>query len=412
MPFKPEEWKQKGTPIIRIQNLTEESCKFNYYDRPVSPIYEVNNGDILVSWSATLGVFKWNRGKAILNQHIFKAIPSAGIDHGFFYYAISKQIEQMKSMIHGTTMKHITRQPFLDTSIPLPPVDQQQKIASILSIVDELILKTIEIIEQTQRLKKGLMQKLFTKGIGHTRFKESAIGQIPESWNIVNIQEISHRIMKGIFDLNPKLYVPTGIPFLRISDIIDNSIDLSTTKYITDKTNSDFPSSELRSGDILLAKVGASAGSIEKIAKIPKSIDKCNISQNLIGIRLDQNRVIPDFLFSFLQLQNVMDTIISNSNTTTFKSIQLDVLRRFQIPLPIKEEQQKIVTILNSISTTIQQEVSFRNYLRKLKVGLMQKLLTGKIRVKVRILTSMHQLEAGQYLYITMKMPRNNCKII
>lgn len=147
-----------------------------------------------------------------------------------------------------------------------------------------------------------------------------------------------------------KLYVPTGIPFLRISDIIDNSIDLSTTKYITDKANSDFPSSELRSGDILLAKVGASAGSIEKIAKIPKSIDKCNISQNLIGIRLDQNRVIPDFLFSFLQLQNVMDTIISNSNTTTFKSIQLDVLRRFQIPLPIKEEQQKIVTILNSIS--------------------------------------------------------------
>ena len=65
---------------------------------------------------------------------------------------------------------------------PYHPLKEQQKIASILSNVDNLIQKTDQIIEQTQRLKKGLMQRLLTKGIGHTKFKKTELGEIPEEW--------------------------------------------------------------------------------------------------------------------------------------------------------------------------------------------------------------------------------------
>ena len=73
--------------------------------------------------------------------------------------------------------------------IPYPSLKEQQKIASILSNVDELIQKTEQIIEQTQRLKKGLMQRLLTKGIGHTKFKKTELGEIPEEWQINNLME-------------------------------------------------------------------------------------------------------------------------------------------------------------------------------------------------------------------------------
>ena len=83
--------------------------------------------------------------------------------------------------------KILNAEQYSQIPIPLPPLKEQQKIASILSNVDELIQKTEQIIEQTQRLKKGLMQRLLTKGIGHTKFKKTELGEIPEEWNIITI---------------------------------------------------------------------------------------------------------------------------------------------------------------------------------------------------------------------------------
>ena len=72
--FKPEDWETTGIPIIRIQNLTDKQAEFNYYSRAVEDRYIVEDGDLLISWSASLDAFIWDRGTAILNQHIFKAI--------------------------------------------------------------------------------------------------------------------------------------------------------------------------------------------------------------------------------------------------------------------------------------------------------------------------------------------------
>src|SRR4051812_3157912 len=92
-PFKPSEWRTEGLPIIRIQNLTDEQKPFNYFDGQVDPRYLIESGDILVSWSASLGAFLWRRGEAWLNQHIFKATPNAAIvDRSFFYFLMLHSI--------------------------------------------------------------------------------------------------------------------------------------------------------------------------------------------------------------------------------------------------------------------------------------------------------------------------------
>ncbi|MCD6155106.1 MAG: restriction endonuclease subunit S, partial [Candidatus Verstraetearchaeota archaeon] len=107
--FSPKDWKDKGLPIIRIQNLNDPKAEFNYFDGEIDKKYIVENGDLLFSWSASIGVYIWNRGKAVLNQHIFKVIPKRGIDKLYLYYAMFLAIEQLKNRIHGSTMKHFKK---------------------------------------------------------------------------------------------------------------------------------------------------------------------------------------------------------------------------------------------------------------------------------------------------------------
>ncbi|MGC1929811.1 MAG: hypothetical protein WA667_12605 [Candidatus Nitrosopolaris sp.] len=79
--------------------------------------------------------------------------------------------------------------------------------------------------------------------LGHTKFKKTSVGEIPESWNLVKLEDVSFKIIKGIFDLDPENHIATGVPFLRISDIRDNSIDLSNVKYISSTIHERFPTS-------------------------------------------------------------------------------------------------------------------------------------------------------------------------
>ena len=149
--FKPEEWKQIGVPIIRIQNLNDPSAIFNYYDGEVEDRYRVNNGDLLVSWSASLGVYVWEQGDALLNQHIFKVEEYSDLAlRDFLYFIVNYVMEEIKRHIHGATMQHITKPEFERLYIPLPPLATQQRIAS--ELKDKMA--------QAEKLKEGIEEQL------------------------------------------------------------------------------------------------------------------------------------------------------------------------------------------------------------------------------------------------------------
>jgi len=138
--FKPEDRGSIGLPIIRIQDLTGNGYDLGYYEGEYPPKIEINNGDILISWSASLGVYIWNQGKALLNQHIFKVVfDKVEIDKNYFVYAVKHKLQEMVSKTHGATMKHIIKKDFDNTLIPFPTLDKQIEIANILGKVEKLI---------------------------------------------------------------------------------------------------------------------------------------------------------------------------------------------------------------------------------------------------------------------------------
>ena len=129
--FKPDDWGEHGLPIIRIQNLTGTNEVYNYYDGEYPKQFEVNDGDVLISWSASIGVYLWRQGKAILNQHIFKVVfDKKPIDKDFFMCAVAQKLEEMGTKTHGATMKHIVKKDFDNTVIAYPEQAVQQQFAA------------------------------------------------------------------------------------------------------------------------------------------------------------------------------------------------------------------------------------------------------------------------------------------
>lgn len=379
--FKPSEWQKTGIPIIRIQNLSDESNEFNYSKNDYDKKYEINDGDVLVSWSATLGCFKWNRGKSVLNQHIFKAIPNNDIHIDFFYYVLSNSIEKMKKRTHGSTMQHITLKPFLETEILLPGFQEQQKIASILSNINNNLEKSNQLIQKTKILKKAMMHQLFTKGINHMKLKKN-IGlfgkeiEIPEDWHIKSLDDVGKIIGGGTPDSTNKNFwggdifwaVPKDVTKLQVNQIED------TERKITKLGLENSSAKILPKGTILIT----SRATIGKCAITTKPMSTNQGFQNIIC-----NDEFDNY-FIFYSIKYYLNNLVRLSQGTTFLEISNNQIKKIIIPIPkLLSEQQKISTILLNIDSQIESLIQYNEKLSTLKKSLTQKLLIGKIRVSI-----------------------------
>ena len=160
--FKPADWGETGLPIIRIQDLTGNSYQLNRYDGEYPERIEVNDGDVLISWSASLGVYVWQRGKALLNQHIFKVVfDKLPVNKDYFVFAVEHKLAEMESKTHGATMKHIVKKDFDGTTIPYPPIEKQAEIADHLRRITSLIDRQTEQLLLLDQLVKSRFIELF-----------------------------------------------------------------------------------------------------------------------------------------------------------------------------------------------------------------------------------------------------------
>lgn len=221
--FKPEDRGKVGLPIIRIQDLTGNSYDLGFYDGIYPQKIEINDGDVLISWSASLGVYIWNRGKALLNQHIFKVeFDKTDIDKQYFVFAVRYKLKEMERKTHGATMKHIVKKDFDATEIPYPPYEEQVEIATNL----DKIFRIIESRNQELQLLDDLVSARFVEMFGDisTGVYKYEIRKLGDVANVGS----SHRVFTTEF-------VEYGVPFYRGTEIGDlaNGITPRETYFIS-----------------------------------------------------------------------------------------------------------------------------------------------------------------------------------
>lgn len=292
-------------------------------------------------------------------------------DVKWLYYALSYY--PLKSLNEATGVPSLNRTVLNNIRLCVPPYYEQQKISQILSTVDEQIQQTQAIIDQTQQLKKGLMQKLFSEGIGHKKFKESKIGRVPDEWEVQKLFTYLDLITYGF--TNPMPETDNGIFMLTAKDVngkidYDNCRKTSEDAYKTLLTNKSKP----QLNDILLTKDGT-LGRVGIVTKVP-----CCINQSVALLRPNK-KVIPKFLKYLLEYSYYQNKMLVEAGGSTIKHIYITIVDKMKIAMPKISEQYKIIEILMDIDNSIDNENSHLKELNKLKKGLMQDLLTGKKRV-------------------------------
>lgn len=160
--FKPSDWSDTGVPIIRIQDLTGNSYQANRYNGTYDKKYEVLPGDVLISWSASLGVYVWDGEPAVLNQHIFKVVfNKCPVDKSFFVHQVRSILMRAASAAHGATMKHLTKPVFDALPFYLPRLEEQRRIAAVLDKVTDLIAKRQAQLDKLDELVKSRFVEMF-----------------------------------------------------------------------------------------------------------------------------------------------------------------------------------------------------------------------------------------------------------
>ena len=207
--FKPKDRGREGLPIIRIQDLTGNSNDKGFYKGKYPSKIEINNGDILISWSASLGVYIWNSGRALLNQHIFKVVfDKKAIDRDYFVYAVQFSLNKMKQLTHGATMKHVVKKDFENVSIPYPSLTEQRKIACILDKLKKSMSKRLQELKKLDELIKARFVEMFGDPVNNSKDQP-----VDKFINIVKLQ-------RG-FDLPVKKRDSTGkIPVFGSNGIV------------------------------------------------------------------------------------------------------------------------------------------------------------------------------------------------
>ena len=337
--FKPNDWSKEGLPIIRIQNLTGTNKEFNYYNGKYNEKYIIENGDILISWSASLGIFLWENMRGILNQHIFKVIfdKNIEIDKTYFLHCMKYLIKKIEKNIHGSTMKHITRPEFEKINFPIYDIDIQRKIAKKLVFISEIIDNNKRILVKLMDLSKSLFTKIF----GDIKTND-------KNWKIESLDNIYWiRSSKRVFE---KDYKKDGIPFFRSKEVVGLSqskninpeIYISIDKYEELKKISGIPLKD----DLLVTAVGT----IGKIWKVDYEKEFYFKDGNLIWLQLKK----PHNFFNPLSLKKILEEFINKekenlSSGSAYNALTIDKLKKFSIFIPPIELQNKFAERIEKI---------------------------------------------------------------
>jgi len=305
------------------------------------------------------------------------------IDNKFLFYLLKhdKIRKKMKAFAQGTNVLHLNHDLVKNIKIPLPPLPEQRKIAEILSTVDNAIQKVSDAIARTERLKKGLMQRLLTKGIGHNKFKFSKeLGcEIPEEWEVVRLGDVCS-VKTGPFgsQLKKEDLTTQGFKVYEQENVIHNDFKRGND-FIDPKKFESLKNFKVLPGDVLLTRVGSVGCAIV----VPKDILPGIIGSRLLRIRSDKKTVHSHYLRSVLTSSFIQHQIAQSAHGATRKGLNTEIVKKFKIPLPPISEQQKIAEILSTVDKKLELEKKRKEKLERIKRGLMNDLLTGRRRVEV-----------------------------
>ena len=333
--FKPEQRGKKGLPIIRIQDLNGNSHDLGFFDGEYPKQVEINAGDILISWSGSLGVYKWNKGKALLNQHIFKVLfNKIKIDKEYFCYAIRNSLAAMSQQTHGATMKHITKKDFDNILIPYPDLNVQRQIANNLEIVNELI----EYYEKELILLEQLIKARFIEMFGDPI-------RNPYGWYNDCLNNVCTKINDGTH-CSPESFDKGDYMYITAKNIKQNGLDLSNVTYVSEKVHKPiYQRCNPEFGDILYIKDGATTG----IATINTMKNEFTLLSSVALLKYDRSLINGYYLIHLLNSKEMYSKIRKNMGGAAITRLTIAKIKEIKVIVPPIDLQNQFADFIQQV---------------------------------------------------------------
>ncbi|CVQ07493.1 type I RM modification enzyme [Streptococcus pneumoniae] len=313
--FKPQDWSSEGKEIIRIQNLTKTSKGINYYSGTIDKKYIVEAGDILISWSGTLGVFQWCGRSAVLNQHIFKVVfDKIDIDKSYFKYVVEKGLQDAVKHTHGSTMKHLTKKYFDNIIVPYTNLGEQQRIASELDLLSKLILRRQEQLEELNLLVKSRFNEMF----GENKIFES----------IDNLFDIIDGDRGKNYPKSDELFSEEYCLFLNTKNVTKNGFSFDTKQFITKTKDKLLRKGKLERYDIVLTTRGT-VGNVAYYDELIK-YKHLRINSGMVILRPKTPNLNQKFIIHVLRNNNYSRVISGSAQP----QLPITKLKKILLPLP------------------------------------------------------------------------------
>lgn len=351
--FKPQDRGEKGLPIIRIQDLTGNGCDLGFYDGKYPEKIEINNGDVLISWSASLGVYIWNRGKALLNQHIFKVcFDKAPIDKKYFVYAVQYKLSEMGQKTHGATMKHIVKKDFEETVIPYPLMQNQ-----------------IEIVKKLDKAYNGIALRkkelLLLDTLIKARFVELFGDPVhnPYGWNKTELKELAD-LKIGPFGslLHKEDYIEGGHALVNPSHIVDGRIIIDSKLTVSEDKYEELSAYQLKVGDVVMGR----RGEMGRCAVVEEEGLLCGTGSLLIR---PKGKVTADYIQKIISYPTFKKTIEDMAVGQTMSNLNVPIVSGFRIitpPIEVQNSYYDFVAQVNKSKVVYQIIINKLTFLQKI----------------------------------------------
>ncbi|MCB0859472.1 MAG: restriction endonuclease subunit S [Solirubrobacterales bacterium] len=380
--FKKDEWELEGRPIIRIQNLTDPSKPFNYFSGKADARHEVSDGDLLISWAATLGVFRWSGGDAVLNQHIFKVQSSH--DNDFLYWLLKAAVGEMYGRSQGSGMVHIRRGELKSLPVLVPDSrDLEHQVVSVIeaefSRIDSIESELAEVDRLSGQFRAAVLRDAF---IGRLAAEAHGAGRgpsvVPQAWEVRQLGDIAD-VRSGITK-NSKLATGDEVPYMSTANVQAGYLRLDNVKTIL-ASKEQQEKHRLEVGDVLVLE----GGDPDKVGRgwvWNGEIEGCLHQNHVFAVRPDSRVLLPEYLACYVNAPQARVAFLARAKQTTgIASINKTQLRELSIPLPGVDKQFAIVEAIKAANSAIEVAADdarvAREGLKKARSSVLHQAFTG-----------------------------------
>jgi type I restriction enzyme S subunit len=397
--YKPDNLVEKGqgTLVLRSSNIKENALSFSdnkYVNLKIPTKLLVKENDILI---CSRNGSKELIGKSALIRKedenmtfgafmtVYRSSINSYLYHCFKTNLFKKQINANL----GATINQVTTKNLNSFKFPIPPLKEQQKIVEILSTLDEQIENMKQLMSEMEVLKTGLMYQLLTRGIDHTEFAQTILGELPADWEINKLGDNGDLL--GGFAFKSKDFLNAQVidsyQVLKMGNVKMGRLDLLKSPAFISKAvvSNKHEKYFLFKGDILISLTGTVGKKDYGNVAIVDQDNQYLLNQRVACFRPVKGKKLRSFYFYYMQSRLFRDAFfqLGLGGTGNQTNVSVKDLGNIYVASPPIEEQQKIADILSTIDEQIESyEQEKENYI-ELKKGLMQQLLTGKLRVTV-----------------------------